>query len=96
MRPLFSRVLLEREKPKKIGNIHLPEETQRRLAFTRCRVISVGPTCEDDIKGLVGKDVLIGRHAGDWLNGEGVPGIPSDEAKEYYIVQEEDILASLE
>ena len=96
MKPLFARVLLERQKADKIGSIHIPDESQKRMAFTKCKVIAVGPTCEDDIEELVGCDVLIGRHAGDWVNADGVPGIPSDETKEYFIVQEEDLLAVLE
>lgn len=96
MRPLFSRVLLEREIPKKIGNIHLADESQKRLAFTRCKVIATGPTCDDEIDDLIGKNVLIGQYAGDWINAEGIPGVPSDETKQYYIVQEQDILAVLE
>lgn len=96
MKPLFARVLLERPKAGKIGSIHIPDESQKRFAFTRCTVIAVGPTCEEEIEDLVGRDVLIGRHAGDWINSDGIPGIPSDETKEYFIVQEEDILAALE
>jgi co-chaperonin GroES (HSP10) len=96
MIPLFSRVLLERVKADKIGNIHIPEESQKRMAATKCRVLAAGDTCEDSIKSLVGKYVVIGRHAGDWVNADGIPGMPSDDTHEYFICQEEDILASLE
>ena len=95
MKPLFARVLLERPKAEKIGNIHVPKESQRRLATLRCKVIAVGDNCEDEIKELIGRDVLIGRFAGDWMNIEGIPGLPDDGTKEYFICQEEDILVAL-
>lgn len=96
MKPLFARVLLERPLEEKVGNIIVPNESQKRLARLRCRVIATGHTCEPEIRDLEGKEVLIGRHAGDWINADGLPGIPPDTTKEYFIVQEEDILAALE
>jgi co-chaperonin GroES (HSP10) len=96
MKPLFARVLLEREKQEKIGSVLLPQDSQKRMAALRCKVIACGPTCEEDIKSLVGKDVLIGRHAGDWINEHGIPGIPDNGTVERYIVQEEDLLVALE
>lgn len=95
-RPLFARVLLEREIPKKVGSILLADESQKRLAFTKCRIIATGPTCDEGVAELIGKNVLIGRFAGDWINADGIPGVPSDDTKQYYIVQDEDILAALE
>lgn len=92
MKPLFARVLLERPRADKIGSIHVPEESQRRLATLRCKVIAVGDQCEPEIEELVGKEVLIGRFAGDWIHLEGVPGMPEDPEKEFFICQEEDIL----
>lgn len=94
MKPLFARVLLERDKPQKIGSIHLPEESKERLALLKCKVAAVGPTCDETIK--PGQQVVIGRHAGDWINSEGVPGLPPDDTKQYFIVQDEDILAIVE
>lgn len=91
MYPTFARVLLERPRVEKIGKILVPAEAQQRLAFLKCTVFDVGPTCDETIK--PGQEVLIGRHAGDWINSDGVPGIPPDDTKEYFIVQDEDILA---
>lgn len=88
IKPLFARVLLQRERAKKIGNIILPDDAQRKHAFTKARVIAVGPSADDSIE--VGAEVLIGRYAGDWLNEDGSPGQTEDE---YFIVQDEDILA---
>lgn len=85
MTPLFARVLLEREAPEKIGKILVPQEHQKRLAQTKGKVLSVGPTAEDDIKALVGKVVLFGKFAGDWIKDE--------SGRDIYICQEEDLLA---
>lgn len=91
MKPLFARVLLERPKTEKIGSIHLPAESQKRLALLKCRVVACGPACDENIQ--PGQQVVIGRHAGDWINADGVPGLPPDDTVEYFIVQDEDILA---
>ena len=96
MKPLFARVLLERPKEEQSkGGVIIPKESQRRLARTRCRVIDVGPTCNPEIRNLIGEYVLIGRHSGDWINLEGIPGLPDDGTKEFFIVQEEDLLCAL-
>ena len=95
MKPLFARVLLERPKEEKIGSVYVPDDSQRRMAKTKGRVLDVGPTCNPEIKNLVGHDVLIGRHSGDWINIDGTPGLPDDGTKEFFIVQEEDILCAL-
>jgi co-chaperonin GroES (HSP10) len=94
VKPLFARVLLERPKEEKIGSVLLPEESKKRLARLKCQVLAVGPNADPAIK--VGQAVLIGRHAGDWINADGLPGIPDDTTKEFFIVQDEDILAVLE
>ena len=59
MKPLFARVLLGRPKEEKIRGVIIPEESQRRLAKNRCKVLDVGPTCNPEIKNLIGQDVLI-------------------------------------
>lgn len=94
MKPLFARVLLEREKLSKVGDIIIPEQAQKRHATLKCRVIAVGPAVDDSVKKLVGKWVLLGRHAGDWINEQGDP-VAKDDAREYYICQDEDILAEV-
>lgn len=90
IKPLFARVLLEREKKIKEGSILIPDEAQKRHATTRCRVVATGPTCDSSIE--IGQSVLIGRHSGDWINADGKP-IASSEDREFYIAMDEDILA---
>lgn len=94
LEPLFARVLLEREKLVKVGEIFIPDQAQKRNATLKCKVLAVGPSVDDSIKKLVGKWVLLGRHAGDWINEEGDP-VAKDDTKEYYICQDEDILAEV-
>lgn len=95
MKPLFARVLLERKVRSKVGSIIIPEDRQQALAYTRCKVLDVGPNCDPSVQGLIGKHVLIGKYAGDWINANGEPGTPSD-VELYYICQDEDLLAVLE
>ena len=90
MKPKFSRVLLKREKPGKIGSIHLPDEFQQRHATTKCFVVDKGPNAADQI--TVGSWVLIGKFAGDWIDSDG-KAVPDGE---FFIVQDEDILCELE
>lgn len=87
LNPKFARVIIERDKPKATGII-IPETAEKRNAPAWGRVVACGPTCDDDIKKLVGKMVLFGRFAGDWVK--------APDGTEFYIVQEEDILADIE
>ena len=87
--PLFARVLLHREKRAKIGNILVPENSAKRLASLKAKVIAKGPTADETIE--IGNEVLIGRYSGDWINEHGEPGEP--DVAEYFIVQDEDISA---
>ena len=91
IKPLFARVLLRREKEEKIGSIILPDDAQKRYASLRCKVLAVGPAADPSI--AVGTTVLIGQHAGAWINLKGTPGLPDGE--ERYIVQDEDILCEV-
>lgn len=95
MKPLFARVLLERKVREKVGSILIPQDRQQAMSYLRCKVLDTGPNCEPEIKDLVGKEVLIGRFAGDWINERGEPGTP-DDVDLYYICQEEDLLAVLQ
>lgn len=93
LRPLFARVLLQRDKLEKVGSILIPSEQQKRYAKTRGKVIAIGPTVDESIQ--VGMTVLVGQHAGGWVNADGDPA--SDTAKEeFFIVQDEDILCVIE
>ena len=85
--PLFARVILRREKFNH-SSIIIPDEAQKRNA-SQCGIVeSVGPTCEDEIRALVGKKVLFGLHAGTWIDEDG-KSIPDGD---WFICQEEDLL----
>ena len=95
LKPLFARVLLERVREEKTeGGIIIPDDVQRRHSKNRCTVVAVGPNCDETVQ--VGQTVVVGRHAGDWTNEEGVPGVPPPEVKEWFICQDEDILFVVE
>ena len=92
LEPKFARVLLERERPEKLGSIYVPDEVQKRNATTRCKVIAVGPTADKSIE--VGTTVLIGQHAGTWVNLSG-RAVPDPKEPEWYLVSDEDILCEV-
>ena len=81
LKPLFDRVLLQREQLK-AGSIIIPETAKDRNAPSRGLVLACGPTCVGAVK--VGDRVLFGQHAGATLKVDGV---------ETYVVSEEDIIA---
>lgn len=91
LKPLFARVLLKREKFEKAGSILIPMDQQKRYASTRCEVLAKGPEAHEQIK--IGSTVLIGQHAGAWINAEGKPA--SEGEDEFYIAQDEDILCEV-
>lgn len=95
MQPLFRRVLLEREPAEKRGSIFIPKAAQLRHATLRCKVVAIGPDVNDTecTKTVieVGDEVIIGKHAGAWLDAEGSP-VEDPEMTKYYIIQDEDIL----
>lgn len=65
--PLFARVIIEREKKEKTeGGIIIPDDSQKRHSLPQGTVLKVGPNCDQDIKGLVGKKVMFSQHAGAW------------------------------
>ena len=47
LKPLFSRVLVEREVAVKKGSILLPGNAQLKYASLRCKVVAVGPDVND-------------------------------------------------
>lgn len=93
LKPLFARVLLRREKFEKSGSILIPHDQQKRYASTRCVVKAKGPTADDQIR--VGSTVLVGQHAGAWINAAGNPASDNDE-EEFFIAQDEDILCEVD
>ncbi|RJO72854.1 MAG: hypothetical protein C4523_02465 [Myxococcales bacterium] len=91
--PLFARVLLQREKLK--TSIIIPDIAAKRNAPCIGTVLKTGDTCEDRIKGLVGKKVLFGQHAGTWINEDGT-AVADPLKAEFFMCMEEDLLGVIE
>ena len=89
LKPLFARVLLKRDIPDKIGALVVPEQYAKRNASLMCKVIAVGPTADKSIES--GMTVLVGQHAGAWLDENGA-SVPSGD---YFIAMDEDILCEV-
>ena len=85
--PLFARVVLEREKVKTVSGLIIPESAEKRNAPARGIVRAVGPNADDSVKKLIGKSVLFGKFAGDWMK------LPNGD--EIYVTQDEDIIAEI-
>jgi co-chaperonin GroES (HSP10) len=96
IRPLFARVLIERELKEAKGILLLPT-TQKRLASHVGKVLAVGPNADPSI--LVGARVLLGKYSGTWVDEDGTPmpdGYEEENTKaRFFICQDEDILAVL-
>ncbi len=84
--PLFDKVILEREKLKS-GSIIIPQSAEKRNAPAIGRVLAVGKGCEVLTEKMVGKRVIFGVHAGDYLT--------MPDGSECYIVMEGDIHGEL-
>lgn len=95
LKPLFDRVLLERVRATQMGSIIIPDNVAERHASLKCRVLQVGVQCDEEIKDLLGHEVLIGKNAGTWLSAEGNAVLKADEAA-FFIVMEGDILCAVE
>ena len=90
LRPLFARVLLKREVLRKVGSIIIPESSQDRHARCLGEIVAMGPDATATLR--VGDKVVFGKYAGTWLDENG----KDNSEGEYYIVQDEDILARVE
>jgi co-chaperonin GroES (HSP10) len=86
LRPLFDRVLIQREEIK-AKSIIIPDAAKERNAPHRGVVVAIGPTCEHKPPINVGDRVVFGMHAGTTLKVEDV---------ETYVVAEADIIAVAE
>ena len=84
--PLFSYVVLERQKLKS-SSIIIPETAEKRLAPSCGVVVATGRMCEDDVKALVGKLVLFKQHAGAWVK--------TPDGKEYFSLEEKDLIGEI-
>ena len=84
--PLFSYVVLEREKLKS-SSIIIPETAEKRNAPSCGVVKAVGRMCEDDVKALIGKLVLFKQHAGAWVK--------TPDGDEFFSIEESDIIGEI-
>ena len=84
--PLFSYVVLERQKLKS-SSIIIPETAEKRLAPSCGVVVATGRMCEDDVKALVGKLVLFKQHAGAWVK--------TPDGKEFFSLEEKDLIGEI-
>lgn len=82
-KPLFARVLLEREEVSEVRGIIIPESARSRYSPAEGVVVSVGEAVSESVRELVGKTVLFARYSGDWIETGG---------KRFFICQDEDIL----
>ena len=87
LKPLFAYIVVAKEKLKS-KSVLIPVEAQKRNAQSYGKILSVGPSCADETRKLVGKTVLLKRLAGDWVQ------VPDQE--EVYVVHEDDLLAVVE
>lgn len=88
-RPLFGRVLIEREvKQKSAGGIIIPD-AQRHAKLTG-KIVAVGSEVHDSIK--VGMQVVFGAHAGKWLDASYDMTSNAKDDAPFFICQDEDLL----
>lgn len=107
-RPIFGRVLLEREVLKKVGSILLPDAEHKRQAVCKGKIVALGETAgwtkvytesgEEKVIRVfkVGDIVSFGRHAGTWLDKSYGLAKENDEEAPYFLCQDVDILAVIE
>ena len=86
LRPLFDRVLIQREQLKTTGII-VPDSAKKRNAPHRGIVTAIGPSCEHDPPIKVGDRVMFGMHSGAEIDADGI---------ETYIVAGKDLLLVIE
>lgn len=93
LKPLFARVVLQRDDLKTKSNLLVPDHIKKRNAPSRGVVIAKGPSASDEIE--IGKTYLFGQHAGVYVNEKGIAA-PDDTTAQYYLCMDEDILALVE
>ena len=89
-KPLFARVLIERELKEKVGSIIIPDAQRKKVAKCLGTVLAVGPAADKSIQ--VGARVIFGKFAGIWLD----EGRVDADNERLFLCQDEDILAILE
>jgi len=107
-RPLFGRVLIEREVLKKVGSIIIPVDQQKRQALCKGTIVALGETAgwtrsydQDGNQKMtqtlhVGDVVSFGRHAGTWMDQSYSIAKNDNDDAPYFLCQDEDILAVIE
>lgn len=107
-RPIFGRVLIEREVLKKVGSIIIPETEQKRQAICKGKIVALGETAgwtksytktgEDKMICVlnVGDVVSFGRHAGTWMDKTYGLAKNDDDQAPYFLCQDQDIIAVIE
>jgi len=93
LRPLFARVLLQRDDLKPSSALLIPDQYKKRNAPSRGIVIAKGPAASGEIE--IGKVYLFGQHAGAWVNEHGIAA-PDEKTAQFYICQDEDLLCGVE
>ena len=81
LKPLFDKVLIERETLQTSTSIILPDDINKRNAPSRGIVVAIGPDTEQV---EVGQKVIFGMHAGSWIK--------DDNDDEVYVCLDTDIL----
>lgn len=92
--PLLDRVLVRRERMKKVGSILVPDDAQRSHSHARGKVLAIGENCCAQIKATVGKEVIFGAHAGAWLDANGV--VCGEDGADFFVLSEENIIGVIE
>lgn len=92
-RPLFGRVLIQREVKEKNGSIVIPQHLRMRHARNEGIVVAIGPTCDESIQ--IGNKVVFGKHAGTWLDKTYSVTVEAEETP-YFLCQDEDVLLVIE
>ena len=91
--PLFTRLLIKRQRIEKIGSIIIADTSQETKVGIG-EVIAVGPDCEVS---KVGDTVLFGRYSPYLLNQQEMKwanvSITEDKDVDYLLCNEEDLLA---
>ena len=93
LKPLFARVLLERERPERFGRILVPRSAQIRNAPCKGTVIAKGPNADASID--IGAAYIFGPHAGAWVNSKGLPAA-NEEEQHFFVCQDEDLICAIE
>lgn len=101
-KPLFARVLIEREIDKGKNGIIVPDAIAKRHARCEGKIIAMGPTADKTIQ--VGMRAIFGRHSGVWLdntyslakNPQGQIGTKDNDDGTLFLCQDEDLLAIIE